>query len=356
MKTTTKPFLIKRGLPALLATGILAATLMAQTPVDPATHAAHVAAGTMPPDPALSQQLSQLQAKNAQLEAALAKSAPPTAAMPGMPAAAPAKGMGKMKAPAPMAGMAPGGATPAPAMPGMSGGGGMMGMMDKMMGMMDKMMSMGGGAMPAGGAPMAPAAPGGMGMDMMKMGGMPAPMPPGAPAAGMSGGGMGMMAMDQMEMAGMMGMAAMGGGAPAAMPQSALPGFPGASHLYHLGATGFFLDHGTHIALPTEQTAALNQAKEKATLAKSTADRVIEQAEQELWTLTSSDLPDITAIEAKTAEIGKLTGETRVAFIRAVGEASKLLTDEQRKSLTGFAPPAPAMPAPPAAMAPMSDM
>ena len=28
---------------------------------------------------------------------------------------------------------------------------------------------------------------------------------------------------------------------------SALPGFPGQSHLYHIGATGFFLDHPEHI-------------------------------------------------------------------------------------------------------------
>jgi Spy/CpxP family protein refolding chaperone len=366
MKTITKPILIKAGLPALLATGILAATLTAQqAPVDPATHAAHVAAGTMPPnapaagDPALSQQLSQLQAKNAQLEAALAKSAPPTVAMPGMPAVAPAaapaaapamgKGMGmkKMKAPAPMASVAPGGAAPTPAMPGMGGGGGMMVMMDKMMGMMDKMMSMEGGKMPMGGEQMAPATPGvmgkGMDMDKMKMGDK------GMRMDKMKKGGMGMMAMDKTKMVGMMGMPPMSADAPDAMPQSALPGFPGASHLYHLGATDFFLDHEAHIALTTEQTAALNQAKEKATLAKSTADRVIAQAEQELWTLTASDQPDIAAIEAKTAEIGKLTGEARVAFIRAVGEASKLLTDEQRKILTGFAPPAPAM-------APMSDM
>ena len=322
--------------------------------VDPATHAAHVAAGKMPAtpadaaagDPALNQQLSQLQAKIAQLEAALAKGAPPMAApvgaaMPGMPAAAPAAspamGMGKMKPGAAMPGMSAG-AAPAPAMPGMSaapapaGGMNMMGMMDKMMGMMDKMMGMGGDApMPAGG---------GMGMDMMKMGGaMPA-----APMPGMSGGGgMGMgMDMMKMEMAGMMGMGAMPAATPGAMPQSALPGFPGASHLYHIGATDFFLDHPQHIALTTEQQAALNKAREQARLAKSTADRAIQQAEQDLWTLTASDQPDAAKIEGKIAEIGKLTGDKRLAFIHAVGEASKLLTDEQRKILTGFAPPAPA--------------
>ena len=270
-----------------------------------------------------------------------------------------------------MAGMS-GSASPAPPMAGMSGSAApaspamnMMGMMDKMMGMMDKMMGMGGGAMPAG----APMAGGGMGMmdmddDAMEMGAMGGgAMPAGAPAAGMSGGGMGMgmgkgMGMDQMEMAGMMGMGAMGNAAPGAMSPSAMPGFPGASHLYHIGASGFFLDHPQHIALTTQQQAGLNTAKEQALLAKSTADRAIEQAEQELWMLTAADQPDAAKIEAQLTAIGKLTGDQRLAFIRAVGEASRLLTDEQRKSLTGFAPPAPANPmaTPGAAMPPMKDM
>ncbi|MDI1314874.1 hypothetical protein [Prosthecobacter sp.] len=373
-------FSFKTALPVILASSVLAANLHAAPPakptLDPSSHAAHVAAGTMPPDaPKGDPTISQLQTKVAQLEAALAKGAPPMpaapagAAMTGMPAAGAAPAAGPMAGMAmppagPMAGMAsPGmgaGTAPAPAMAGM--GGGMMGMMDKMMGMMDKMMPMGGGAMPAGGAAMAPApmAGGGMGMDMMKMemGGMGGgAMPAAAPAAGMSGGGMGMMAMDKMEMAGMMGMGPMGG-APAGMSASALPGFPGASHLYHLGATGFFLDHKTHIALTTEQTAALNKAKEQARLAKSTADRKAAQAEQELWTLTAADQPDAATIEAKIGEIEKTHGDERLAFIRAVGEASKLLTDEQRKILTGFAAPAPAatMAAPAAAMAPMKGM
>ncbi len=401
MKTISHLFSFKAALPAILATGIVAATLNAAPPaappgVDPATHAAHVAAGTHPAapapaapaaakgDPALSQQLSQLQAKNAQLEAAMAKNVPAGAATP---PADPKAGAGIPPA-GPMAGMASPGtgaaAAPAPAMEGMDGPSAMMGMMEKMMGMMDKMMSMEGGGM-------APAAPGGkgMGMEKMKMGGgsMPADgmkmpkmgmdkmkmgggsMPAGGmkmPEMGMDkmkmgggsmpAGGMKMpkMGMDKMKMAGMMGMGPMGSGAGAAMPQSALPGFPGSSHLYHLGATDFFLDHQTHIALTTEQTAALNKAKEQALLAKSTADRASTQAEQELWTLTASDRPDAAKIETKISEIGKLTGDERLAFIRVVGEASKLLTDEQRKILTGFAPPAPAAPA--AAMAPMKGM
>ena len=324
----------------------------AESPTDPA-HAAHVAAGTMPPgttkgDPALNQQLSQLQAKIAQLEAALANngSRPQVAAAPvTTPAAAPMPGMAAPAAP--MAGMASGASGTMKSTGGMGGmaappGGpaNMMGMMDKMMGMMDKMMSMGGGAMPAA----APMAGGGMGMMPSEMAGMNggSAMPAAAPATGMSGGGMGM---DKMAMTGMMGMSTMTSGAAGTMPPSALPGFPGASHLYHIGATDFFLDHPQHIALTIEQKTALNQAKEQALLAKSTADRAVAQAEQELWTLTAADQPNAKAIETKIAEIGKITGDERIAFIRAVGEASKLLTDEQRQSLTGFAPPASAPPA-----------
>ena len=200
-----------------------------------------------------------------------------------------------------------------------------------MMGMMDKMMSMGGGAPMPGGGGM------GMDMDMVKMGAMPA-TPPAAGMAKMSGGWM-------MSMMGMMDMDMMGmGGASGSMAQSALPGFPGASHLYHIGATDFFLDHPQHITLTTEQRAALSKAKEQAALAKGTADRAIQQAEQELWMLTAADQPNVKLIEAKITEIGKLTGDERLAFIRAVGEASQLLTDEQRKILTGFAPPVSAAP------------
>ena len=156
-------------------------------------------------------------------------------------------------------------------------------------------------------------------------------MPP-APSTGMNGGAGGM---------GMMGMMDMGGGS-GSMTQSALPGFPGASHLYHIGSTDFFLDHSQHISLTTEQQAGLNKAKEQALLAKSTVDRAVEQAEQALWALTAADQPDAAKIEAKIREIEKLRGDERFSFIRAVGDASKFLTDDQRKSLTGFAPPAPA--------------
>lgn len=198
--------------------------------------------------------------------------------------------------------------------------------------------------------------------DMDEMGAMPpagAAMP-GAPAAAPMAGGccmgmMGMMGMDDKMSSAMPApspAAPMSGGA---MPQSAMPGSPGVSSLYHIGSTGFFLDHPQHIALTTQQQVALNQVKEKALLAKGTADRAVAQAEQELWTLTAADQPDAAQIKAKIARIGKLTGDERLAFIQAVGEASKLLTTDQRKSLAGLAPPAPAMTAPPVAM-PMKGM
>lgn len=305
--------------------------------------------------PAVADQMAELRAKMQRLEATMQQqSGSSSGAMPmgGKPGGAGTKPM-----PGGMAGMsgmgAPGATKPAGGMSGMGGGAsppggemGMMGMkMDKMMGMMDKMMGgMGGGAKPAG-APMAGGGMGMMDMDKMEMGGMGGgAMPAGAP---MAGGGMGMMDMDKMEMAGMMGkMGSMGGkgGSSMAMP-SALPGFPGATHLYHCGATGFFLDHQQYITLSTEQQMMLNQIKEKAALDKASANRSVQEAEQDLWTLTAADQPDNTQIEAKVAEIEKLKGDARLRFISAVGEAAKVLNDEQRKSLTGFAPPAPAAPA-----------
>lgn len=289
---------------------------------DPNAHAAH-ASHTNAPAAAqgdLAAQVADLQKQVSQLESLLRPkhTAMPKQVQPPISTA----GMAAMSGMKPMAG-ASGTPKPASGMSGMAGGpaaagmGGMMGMMDKMMGMMDKMMGGMGSSMPAAGS---------------AMGG-------GAPGGGMAGG---MMAMDKMEMAGMMGMGGMGGGAAGGMAQSALPGFPGASHLYHIGATGFFLDHPQHIALSTEQQAALNHAKEQALLAKQSSDRQAEQAEQELWTLTAADQPDSALIDAKIGEIEKLHQNARLVFIRAVGEAAKLLTDEQRKILTGFAPPAPA--------------
>ena len=124
---------------------------------------------------------------------------------------------------------------------------------------------------------------------------------------------------------------------------SSLPGFPGASHLYHVGATGFFLDQPEHITLSIDQKRQLAEAKETSLLEQAEMQRAIEQAEQELWVLTAADEPDVKDIEAKVRGVEKLKADQRLAFIRAVGGAAQLLTDEQRKQLTGDSQPTSAM-------------
>jgi hypothetical protein len=305
--------------------------------VDPATHAAHLkqAADAQPgatgdANADLVNQVAALRAEVAKLQAALMQG---HSAQPPINSTGGGMGMGgrgRMQGP-----MGGGRMQPMPSMPSqpMPGAGGMAGM-------------------PGGGAQAGGAGMGMMGMDQM-MGGM---------GGGASGGGMGGMGMDgMMKMMGMGNMPMGGAGSPAAMSMpSALPGFPGASHIYHIGATGFFLDHPEHITLTLEQQTALSQKKEQALLQQAEFQRKIEQAEQELWVLTAADQPDAMAIDKKVQEIAKLQGDQRVAFIRACGEAAKVLTDEQRRQLTGMLPPAPTPMAPGAPAMPagggMSDM
>ena len=270
------------------------ATVFGQTSVSPSSGAES--------DAALKQQLADLQAKVKQLEAALAPQSHATSGA--------SRDGGRMSAGGGMQ------------MGGMSAGGGM--------NMGAGMSEMNPAGMQAGGGMNMPGMQAGSGMGMMNM--------------------MGDMSMMDQMMSGMTpggGMRMEGG----MMPHYALPGFPGASHIYHIGATGFFLDHAQHIGLSTEQQMSLNKIKEQELLSKSAIDRQIEQAEQELAILTSSDQPDLKKIDNKIHEIAKLTADERIAFIKAVGEAAKLLTDEQRKILTGFATPAPTP-----AMSPMGHM
>ena len=222
-------------------------------------------------------------------------------------------------------------------MPGMSDppmpAGGMPGMADKskpagmgmgMMGMMDGMMGGMGGKKKAmaGGSAAKPM----MDDDMDMMGGMGGKKP-----------AMPMMD-DDMDMMGMMGMGSMGGAKGKKMKMaSALPGFPGASHIYHIGASDFFLDHPQHITLSTEQETKLVKMKQMALTSKASGQRKIEEAEQQLWELTAADQPDAAKLEAKVREVEKLRGDQRMAFIRSVGEAAQVLTDDQRKILIGQA-------------------
>ena len=272
---------------ALLANWQLSATAHAQQPragrqPPAATSAAHAAE-----DVSLTDQLKQLQRQVAELEAAVEKRYPTTAARTKMMR----KDMGKMAEKKSDAGM--------------MGMGGMEGMEGMDRGQMMKMMQM---------------------MQMMQsMGGM----------NGMEGDTTGMTGMKMMGGTGMEMMGRMTKGANGMQMPSALPGFPGASHIYHIGATGFFLDHPEHIELSASQQADVNRIKEKALLEQATTERKIDEAEQQLWTLTASDKPDAAKIDAKVREIEKLRGDQRLAFIRAVGEATQVLTDDQRQALLG---------------------
>ena len=150
-------------------------------------------------------------------------------------------------------------------------------------------------------------------------------MQPGGGMSGMERMQKMMGAMEGMDMMGMMsGMQGMQG---MKVPQSALPGFAGASHIYHIGATGFFLDHAEHIGLSAEQQVGLNKIKDQALALKAASDRQIEQAEQELATLTSSDQPDVKKIEAKVREIAKLGSDIRQVW------TAPAITDRDRKEL-----------------------
>ena len=79
----------------------------------------------------------------------------------------------------------------------------------------------------------------------------------------------------------------------------------------------------------------LNRLKEKAMLERASEERRIDQHEQELYALTGADQPDTSRIQAKVAEIEKLRGDERMNFIKAVGEASNVLTNDQRMALMG---------------------
>jgi len=188
----------------------------------------------------------------------------------------------------------------------------------------------------------------------MKMGGkMKMDSGKGAMQMGQASGAKEMSRMKDMpmkgKMSGMGGMGMMGGKGMAMMGQmkgmgqmqmpSALPGFAGASHIYHVGSTNFFLDHPQHITLSKEQQTKLNQIKQQSLLGQATSDRWIAEAEQELWLLTSEDIPDAAKIAGKIRETEKLRSDKRIAFIRAVGKAAQVLTAEQRQTLVGMLPP-----------------
>ncbi|WP_049795538.1 Spy/CpxP family protein refolding chaperone [Bradyrhizobium sp. BTAi1] len=184
--------------------------------------------------------------------------------------------------------------------------------------------------------------------DMKEMGSMgpaaqPNPMPgmgatSGNPSAGMGGSPLG--GMESGCCMGSMGQSPGAGSAAASgmSMQTNLPGFPGASHIYHVGATGFYLEYADKLGLSTEQRTSLNDIKQRALVEQSNQQRKIDEAEQALWLLTAAEQPDAVAIEAKVREIEKVNADQRLSFIRSVGDAAKSLTADQRKVVLGLAP------------------
>lgn len=99
------------------------------------------------------------------------------------------------------------------------------------------------------------------------------------------------------------------------------------------------------VMLTAQQKMAPDAIMQKALFEQADRERQIADAEQEVRLLTSADQPDAVKVEAKIRSVEKIRGDGRLALIKAVGEAAKGLTDQQRRVLAGMAPPAMAMPA-----------
>ncbi|WP_437656830.1 periplasmic heavy metal sensor [Sorangium sp. So ce1182] len=119
------------------------------------------------------------------------------------------------------------------------------------------------------------------------------------------------------------------------MAGGATPGLPGggAPHVYHAGAEDFFLGRAAALGLSTDQQNQLAALRERALLAFATTQRQLDQAEQDLWVLTSAERPDAAKVEAKLSEISRLSARQRMDYIRAVGDAVGILSDAQRKAV-----------------------
>jgi hypothetical protein len=118
-----------------------------------------------------------------------------------------------------------------------------------------------------------------------------------------------------------------------------------APHLFHLGAVSFFLDQEELSPTP-EQRSTLSAIRETAVLGYATTQRKIDQAEQDLWSLTSAEHPYASRVEAKLMEIARLSAQQRMDFILAIGKAVAQLTDAQHAMLA-TAPTTVATAAPP---------
>jgi hypothetical protein len=82
---------------------------------------------------------------------------------------------------------------------------------------------------------------------------------------------------------------------------SVIPEQIGVSNIYHIGSTGFFLNHSQHITLTASQTTTLNRLKEQSILDQTLRQQSIDRRERELYALTGAEQPDTSTIEAKVS-------------------------------------------------------
>jgi Spy/CpxP family protein refolding chaperone len=117
-----------------------------------------------------------------------------------------------------------------------------------------------------------------------------------------------------------------------------LPGDSNAPHLYHLGENEFFLDHVNTISLEQQQTQQLDKIRQAWISHNEQVTKNITELEEKLWLLTAEGKPDANKIEAQIRHISKLQSNLRIDFIRSVGKAVSILTEEQIKALVSSNP------------------
>jgi hypothetical protein len=109
---------------------------------------------------------------------------------------------------------------------------------------------------------------------------------------------------------------------------------PPGRHLLHLGTTGFYLDYRIRLKLSDDQIASLKAIRD-AVLREAAAREVeIRQAEERMWTLTSTVAPEPSGLKAQVDAIGAVRDQQRWLHLEAVLEASRVLTDAQRSKLS----------------------
>jgi Spy/CpxP family protein refolding chaperone len=117
------------------------------------------------------------------------------------------------------------------------------------------------------------------------------------------------------------------------LAHAAVPGIPGASHLFHIGARGFFLNHAEHLDLSDEQKQQLNRIRERAVLERARHRAEIRSMELDVWQVTGLDKPNMSDIEAKIRSVEKARSDTRLNYLREIERAVNVLTEQQRTLL-----------------------